>query len=146
VEVDDAERTPKDTVLAFLRRAEDGDPDAFDLVATDFVQHAAGPQGREGFRRTAQVLDHDLGPLTGQVHHVLADGDTVVVHLTLHGRHRASTMPLLTGVPVTDRPVTWAFVHLFRVAEGRIAEHWACRDDVGLLAQLGAWPAAPGPR
>lgn len=138
------ERTPKDTVLAFLRLVEAGDAAAFDLVAPDFVQHAAGPQGREGLRLTAQVLDHDLGPLRGVVHHALAEGDTVAVHLTLHGNHRASTMPLLSGVPVTDRPVSWAFVHLFRVAAGRIAEHWACRDDVGLLAQLDAWPPVDG--
>jgi len=136
--VTEPERSPKDTVLAFLRRGEAGDPAAFDLVAPDFVQHAAGPQGREGLRVTAQVLDHDLGPLRGDLHHVLAEGDTVAVHLTLHGRHRASTMPLLSGVPVTDRPVAWAFVHLFRVVDGKIAEHWACRDDVGLLVQLGA--------
>ncbi len=134
--------SPKDTVLSFLRLAEAGDPSAFDLVAPDLVQHAAGPQGREGLRLTAAVLDHDLGPLLGTVHHTVAEGDTVVVHLTLHGRHRASTMPLLAGVPVTGRPVAWAFVHLFRVAAGLIAEHWACRDDVGLLAQLGAWPPA----
>jgi lactoylglutathione lyase len=28
----------------------------------------------------------------------------------------------------------------FRIADGRIAERWACRDDLGLLRQLGAWP------
>ena len=41
-------------------------------------------------------------------------------------------MPLLTGVPVTGRPVAWKFIH--------IAEERACHDDVGLLAQVGAWP------
>jgi hypothetical protein len=25
------------------------------------------------------------------------------------------------------------------VADGSIVEHWACRDDVGLLAQVGGW-------
>ena len=26
------------------------------------------------------------------------------------------------------------------MAGRQIAEHWACRDDVGLLSQIGAWP------
>lgn len=105
-------------------------------MAPDLVQHAAGPQGRDGLRQTAAVLDHDLGPGHLEVHHCVAEDDVVAVHLTLHGHHRASTMPLLASVPVTGREVSWTFQHLFRVADGLLAEHWACRDDLGLLAQL----------
>ena len=50
-------------------------------------------------------------------------------------------MPLLQGVPPTGRPVSWTFVHIWRVEDGKVVEHWACRDDVGLLHQVGAWPA-----
>ena len=39
--------------------------------------------------------------------------------------------------------MAWTFLHLFRVEDGQLAEHWACRDDVGLLHQLGAWPPTP---
>ena len=56
-------------------------------------------------------------------------------HLTLHGTHRASTMPLLADVVPSGRPAAWTFVHLWRVADGMIVEHWACRDDMGLLLQ-----------
>jgi predicted ester cyclase len=128
-------------VVEFGRRVAAGDMGAFDdLVAEDFVNHAAGPQGRDGLRTTLGVLRHDLGDLTAEEHQVVADGDRVVVHMTLHGRHHASTMPLLSGVPVTNTEVAWTFIHIWRVRDGRIAEHWACRDDVGLLHQLGAWP------
>ncbi len=128
-------------VMELGRRVAAGDMTAFDdLVAEDFVNHAAGPQGRAGFRATLEHLRHDLGDLTTEEHHVLADGDMVAVHNTLHGRHVASTMPLLSGVPVSGARISWTFLHLFRVADGRIAEHWACRDDVGLLRQVGAWP------
>ena len=57
-------------------------------------------------------------------------------HLTLHGTHRASTMPLLADIPVSGRPAEWTFIHLWRVAGGIIVEHWACRDDLGLREQL----------
>lgn len=46
------------------------------------------------------------------------------------------TMPLLADVTVAGRPVTWTFIHIWRVADGMIVEHWACRDDMGLLEQL----------
>ncbi len=134
------DRSPKDVVLAYLSAALADEESGFELVAQDFVQHAAGPQGRAGLRQTAGVLRHDVAPERAEIHHVVADGDTVVVHLTLHGRHRGSTMPLLANVPVTDRPIAWTFIHVFRVTDGAIAEHWACRDDLGLLVQLGAWP------
>jgi predicted ester cyclase len=127
-------------VAEFGQRLAAGDLSAFDdLVAEDFVNHAAAPQGRDGLRTTYAVLRHDLGDFTAEEHQVLADGDRVVVHMTLQSRHVASTMPLLSGVPVTNAPVAWEFIHIWRVRDGRLAEHWACRDDLGLLRQLGAW-------
>jgi predicted ester cyclase len=78
-----------------------------------------------------------------EIHRTVAEGDIVVVHLTMHGRHRASTMPLLAGVQPSGRAVAWTFIHIFRVSSGTIQEHWACRDDLGLLVQLGAWPPPP---
>jgi len=53
-------------------------------------------------------------------------------------------MPLLVGAEVTYAPVGWTYIHIWRVVDG-IVEHWACRDDVGLLRQVGAWPPANTP-
>jgi lactoylglutathione lyase len=108
-----------------------------DLVAEDMVKHAAGLQGRSGLARILSIIDHDLGPVTVELHHLVGDGDIVAQHLTLHGTHRASTMPLLADVFPSGRPAAWTFIHIWRVADGMIVEHWACRDDMGLLDQLG---------
>ncbi len=43
---------------------------------------------------------------------------------------------------MTGRHVAWRFTHVFRIADGQLVEHWATRDDLGLLRQLGAWPPA----
>jgi len=107
-----------------------------DLVATDMVNHAAGPQGREGLKDILRTIEHDLGPTRPEQHHLIAEGDLVVQRVTLHGIHRASTMPLLTDVPVTGRPAAWTFIYIWRVADGMVVEHWACRDDMGLIEQL----------
>jgi lactoylglutathione lyase len=132
--------TPAETVLAFHEALELRDGSAFAHVAENLVQHAAGPQGRDGLRGTLATLDHDLDRPTATVHRLITQDDLVVVHLTMHGRHVASTMPLLAGLPPTGEPIAWDFIHIWRVADGLIVEHWACRDDVGLLAQVGGWP------
>ena len=107
-----------------------------DLVAEDMVNHAAGPQGRDGLDLILRTIDEDLGPVTLEQHHLIGEGDLVVQHLTLHGTHRASTMPLLADAPVSGQPATWEFIHIWRVADGMLVEHWACRDDMGLREQL----------
>jgi predicted ester cyclase len=131
------ERTAKEVVGELLRRQQAGDESALDdLVATDMVNHAAGLQGREGLRRILRNIDVDLGPVTSEQHHLVGEGELVAQHLTLRGTHRSSTMPLLAGVTVSGRSATWRFIHIWRVADGMIVEHWACRDDMGLLEQL----------
>jgi predicted ester cyclase len=131
------ERSAKDVVEELFRRQQAGDSTVLDdLVAADMVNHAAGPQGREGLKRILGIIDDDLGPVAVEQHHLIGEGDLVAQHLTLHGTHRASTMPLLAEVPVSGRPVAWTFVHIWRVENGKIVEHWACRDDMGVLEQL----------
>ena len=135
--------TARDVVEELNHRWVAGDDAAFDeLVAEDLVNHAAGPQGRAGLRQIITVLAHDLGEPVVDTHHLFAHDDLVTHHMTLRGVHRASTMPLLEGVAPTGKPVSWTFVHIWRVADGTVVEHWACRDDVDLLHQIGAWPPA----
>ena len=132
-----SERSAKEVVTELFRRQREGDETVLDdLVAENVVNHAAGPQGREGLRMILHTIDVDLGPVTVEQHHLIAEGDLVAQHLTLHGTHRDSTMPLLRGIPAAGRSAAWTFIHLWRVADGMIVEHWACRDDMGLVEQL----------
>jgi predicted ester cyclase len=130
-------RSAREVVEELLRRQQASEsPVLDDLVAEDMVNHAAGLQGRSGLAQILSTIDHDLGPVTVEQHHLVGDGDMVAQHLTLHGAHRASTMPLLADVIPSGRPAAWTFIHMWRVADGMIVEHWACRDDMGLLDQL----------
>jgi predicted ester cyclase len=132
-------RSAREIVAEMLRRQQAGDDSFLDeLVAVDLVNHAAGPQGRSGLASILRTIDHDLGPVSLEQHHLVGDGDVVAQHLTLHGTHRASTMPLLAGVPPSGRRVAWPFIHIWRVADGLLVEHWACRDDLGLIEQVRA--------
>ena len=109
-----------------------------DLVADDMVNHAAGPQGRDGWKLVWGSILTCFPDAETETHAIYVDGEWATVHVSIHGTHEASVLPLLEGVPVTHRKATWEFIHLFRVADGRIIEHRAVRDDLGLLRQLGA--------
>jgi len=130
-----------ETALHVVERVARQDPTALDeFVAEDLVNHAAGPQGRQGLKAIFATIAQDLGETTVETHHLFAHGDHVTHHMSLRGVHRASTMPLLQGVEPRGQAVTWTFVHIWRVEAGQLVEHWACRDDLGLLHQVGAWP------
>jgi lactoylglutathione lyase len=130
-------RNAREVIEELFRRQRDADLTVLDeLVAVDMVNHAAGPQGREGLRAILRTIEHDLGPVGAEQHHLICEGDLVTQHLTLHGTHRASTMPLLADAPPSGRPAAWTFIHIWRVVDGLIVEHWAGRDDMGLLEQL----------
>jgi lactoylglutathione lyase len=133
---------PKAVVEEFFRRQIAGDEHVLDLVAENMVNHAAGPQGREGLRLILDTIRHDFGDGDIENHHLIAEGEFVTHHVTVRGVHQASTMPLLAGTDPTGIEVSWTFIHIWRVKDDQIVEHWACRDDLGLLHQIGAWPPA----
>jgi predicted ester cyclase len=131
-----SESSAKAVVEEMFRRQAAGDATALDLVAEDMVNHAAGPQGRDGLELILRSIDEDLGPVALEQHHLIGEGDLVAQHLTLRGTHRGSTMPLLRETPVSGRQIAWTFIHIWRVSDGVVVEHWACRDDMGLVEQL----------
>jgi predicted ester cyclase len=51
---------------------------------------------------------------------------------------------MLIGVPPTGRSFEALHMHMFRVVDGLIQEHWGGRDDIGMMRQLGLIPP-PGP-
>jgi lactoylglutathione lyase len=136
-------RTSRAVIEELFERQRAGDLQVLeDLVAENMVNHAAGPQGRAGLRQILETIGDDLGDETMEQHHLIADGDLVAQHVTVRGVHRGSSMPLFAGTTPTGRDVSWTFIHIWRVVNGQIVEHWACRDDLGLLHQIGAWPPA----
>ncbi|HSI30007.1 MAG TPA: ester cyclase [Miltoncostaeaceae bacterium] len=115
-----------------------------EFVTPDFVNHEAWPgedPGYEGFRLRMRRLHEAISDLRMEVHEVVADGDLVAYRATLSGTH---TGPLL-GIPATGRPFRVQHMHMLRMRDGRASEHWATRDDLGMLQQLGIIPGPQAP-
>jgi hypothetical protein len=51
--------------------------------------------------------------------------------------------PVDTAMPPTGKPFSVTQTHWFRVADGKVIEHWANRDDLTLAKQLGWIPPSP---
>jgi predicted ester cyclase len=79
---------------------------------------------------------------------ILAEGNKVAVHATMHGTH---TGPLIglpafgsfeTPVPPTGKSVLWNRMYIFTISDGKILNFAAESDQLGLLQQLG-WAFVP---
>jgi predicted ester cyclase len=62
----------------------------------------------------------------------IAEGDLVVLRLTVRGTHQGPFM----GLEPTGVAATWPGIDIMRFEDGRIVERWAMRDSAGLMAQL----------
>ena len=69
---------------------------------------------------------------------IFADGDRVAVRVTLQGTHTGNGL----GLAPTGRSVRIQGIVIVRMQDGRIKEGWNSYDQLGLLRQLGALPAA----
>lgn len=66
----------------------------------------------------------------------VAEGDKVVTRWRARGTHRGPLGPM----PATDREFEIDGITIERIEDGRIAEVWVARDELGLLRQLGVLP------
>jgi steroid delta-isomerase-like uncharacterized protein len=114
-----------------------------ELVHPDYVDYTlppGWPTDRAGLRQQIAYFRSAFPDLQVTVEEMVAEGDTVAERQTMRGTHQGEFF----GIPPTGRQVTMTGSHFFRVAEGKLLEHRANNDDLGLLQQLGALPP-PGP-
>jgi steroid delta-isomerase-like uncharacterized protein len=109
------------------------------LVAEDFVDHEqllTIPSTRTGLKQKYTLLRTGFPDLHFVVEDLFGEGSQVAARVRVQGTHTAEFM----GHPPTGRAFAVTSVGIFRIVEGRIAEHWGVFDQMGMLAQLGAFP------
>jgi predicted ester cyclase len=113
-----------------------------ELVATEFVEHTAQPgvpPTRAGFKQAMIALKTAFPDLRYTIDDSIESGDQIVHRLTASGTMKGDFM----GIPATGKRAIWTEIHIGRVANGRLTEHWGLVDQLGMLVQLGIVPA-PG--
>jgi predicted ester cyclase len=141
----------KELVRRFFEQLfNDADPScAEEIAAPVYVEHAVAPFGREAagpvpgpahLRETADWLRAQFPDIRMTIESIVEEGDLVAVRVLSEGTNTG----MLNGVvPPTGRRFSAAQSHWFRVADGRLAEHWATREDLPTMIQLGVI-APPG--
>ena len=119
-----------------------------ELVSEDFVPHTFGPmpKGREGLREGMKRAGAGVSDPEFTIHDLIAEGDRVAARMTTSARHTGTFM----GIEPTGRRYSIDEIHIFRLRDGQLVEHWHAFDTASLMAQLkgdspegGSGPAAP---
>lgn len=111
-----------------------------ELIAPDFQPHTFGPMppGREGLREGMRRAHAGVSDPEFTIHDLIAENDRVAVRLTTSARHTGPFM----GLQPTGRRYSIDEIHIFRIRDGKVLEHWHAFDRADLMRQLAGDPVA----
>ncbi|MCA1833264.1 MAG: ester cyclase [Actinomycetota bacterium] len=113
-----------------------GDLDAIDdMFVEEYDEHDPLPgqgTGRQGARDRFTALKTGMDPHF-TLEDIIAEGDKVVVRWTNNGTNVGE----FAGMPATGRSYSIAGIDIYRVQDGKFAEHWHVVDMLGHMVQLG---------
>ena len=135
----------KALVLQFYKAFDDRKMDqALDLLASDFVAHQAGvpePLNGEGFKQFGMSFYLAFSQGQHNFDEIIVSDDKVVTCGTFTATHLGE----FQGLPPTGKQISLSIMHIDRVEDGKILEHWGQGDALGLMQQLGI-VFVPGPK
>ena len=67
---------------------------------------------------------------------IIAEGDLVGVRGKMHGVHQG----LFMGIPPSGKPIEVDLYITYRIAGGKIVDHWMLTDSLTMMQQLGVIP------
>jgi predicted ester cyclase len=111
------------------------------LFDKGFIHHFRDPlpSGFEGLRQVGIMMNGAFPDVVVTEEDLIAAGDRVVERSSAAATHQGALM----GAPPTNKRVHWSEIHIYRLKDGRIAEHWAEIAMLELLQQAGLLPS-PG--
>jgi len=113
-----------------------------EMASPDAVGHGQAQHdtdiGLKEFRIFAMDLRRAFPDFKVTIDRVIEQGDIVVARWTTTMTHKGEFL----GFPATGKKVTVTGTSMQRIANGKIVEGWDNWDQLGLLVQIGAVPAA----
>jgi steroid delta-isomerase-like uncharacterized protein len=112
-----------------------------EVVADNSIDHGGEvppdfPPGKEGVKTLVKALRTAFPDLKIKIDRQVAEGDLVVQHVTTTGTMKGE----FAGMPPSGKTASWEAIHITRVKDGKIVEHWQVQDQLGMLQQLGFIP------
>ena len=136
--------TENPLIAAFAKTLTAHDVNAFAaLFADDYVNHqvsAAAPKPAAGVTAKQGTVGYFAARLKGMpdlsvaIEASLASGDMAAASFVYTGIHKG----VYFGVAPTGKSLRFTSCDIFRIRDGKIAEHWGMGDIAGTLAQLKA--------
>jgi steroid delta-isomerase-like uncharacterized protein len=100
----------------------------------NYIQHnPLVPQGLTGFKQFFADWFNAVPDWSYNLTKIVAEGDTVWAYGTYTGTQKGDWL----GIPATHKSYSMAAVDIFRIQDGKLAEHWDVLDTYGLFKQLG---------
>ncbi len=112
-----------------------------EITAPNAVEHAVPPgmpPTVEGTKMFFGMMFAAFPDLKYTVEDTIGEGDRIAQRVTAHGTMKGDFL----GMPATGKSATWSEMHIVRVKDGRVVEHWGIVDQVGMMTQLGLMPGA----
>ncbi|QMS91462.1 ester cyclase [Nostoc edaphicum CCNP1411] len=134
----------KAIVLQFYKAFDNRNIDqALALLAPNFVAHIAGvsePLNSDSFKKFGMAFYLAFTNSQHTFDEVIVEGDKVVTCGTFTATHLGE----FQNLPATGRQIKLSIMHIDRINDGKIIEHWGQGDALGLMQQLGVI-FLPGP-
>jgi steroid delta-isomerase-like uncharacterized protein len=116
-----------------------------EVIADNHVDHATRPpgvpSGKEGLKVLVKSLRSAFPDLKIVIDLQVAEGDLVVQHASSTGTMKGE----FAGMPPSGKTAKWEAIHISRIKDGKIVEHWMVQDQLSMLQQLGFMPATAAP-
>jgi steroid delta-isomerase-like uncharacterized protein len=113
-----------------------------EMASPDAIGHGQAQHdtdiGLKEFRIFATDLRRAFPDFKVTIDRVIEQGDIVVARWTTTMTHKGTFL----GFPATGKKVTVSGTSMQRIENGKIVEGWDNWDQLGLLVQIGAVPAA----
>jgi len=112
-----------------------------ELIARDVVLHRPGydVQGLDAAMQRLRSVLQDYTDFTSELSGLIAEGDMVSVRISHRVKARPHTFRSRAGevVLAREQELNWSAIVQFRLKDGKIAEEWVMRDELGMLLQIG---------
>jgi predicted ester cyclase len=108
-------------------------------VIENLVDHSAIPeaQGRAGFVSTMTKLRTAFPDLSFKLEDVIVEGELAVLRVTTTGTQQGPLALMCMPCAASGKSVKFEQIHVLRVVDGKIVEHWLGQDSFAMLRQLG---------